>query len=220
MSDYQNQDNQFEEFEESPGGRPQGPAPRNRVFLVAVGVIGLIFVIALIILGYTLLNRGPQQANQTRDQAAQINAQNTQVAALATQEQLRMNQLQQTQEALAKITPTLAPSATQPVVTSTSVLAVPTATSLPTATVSADSATKTAAAKATSAVGGKGYPGPGTPIVGATSTVGPVGAGTPQPTATALPTTGFADEVGLPGLFGLAAVLIVVIFLARRARSH
>ena len=105
MSDYQNQDNQFEEFEESPGGRPQGPAPRNRAFIAAVGIIGLIFVIALIILVYTLLNNGSQQAARTRDQAAQINAQNTQVAAFATAEQLRMNQLQQTQEALAKITP-------------------------------------------------------------------------------------------------------------------
>ena len=104
--------------------------------------------------------------------------------------------------------------------TATSVLAIPTATSLPTATVSADSATKTAAAKATSGVGGKGYPGPGTPIVGATSAAGTPGAGTPQATSTALPTTGFADEVGLPGLFGLAAVLVVVIFLARRARTH
>lgn len=40
----------------------------------------------------------------------------------------------------------------------------------------------------------------------------------PQPTATALPTTGFADEVGLPGLLAMAAVLLIVIFLARRMR--
>jgi hypothetical protein len=220
MSDFQNQDNQFEEFEESPGGRPPGPAPRNRAFMAAVGIIGLIFVIALIILVYTLINNGSQQAARTLDQAAKINAQNTQAVVLATAEQLRINQLQQTQEALAKITPSATITATAPAVTATSVLAIPTATSLPTATVSADSATKTAAAKATSGVGGKGYPGPGTPIVGATNAAGTPGAGTPQATTTALPTTGFADEVGLPGLFGLAAVLVVVIFLARRARTH
>jgi LPXTG-motif cell wall-anchored protein len=38
-------------------------------------------------------------------------------------------------------------------------------------------------------------------------------------TSTALPTTGFADEVGIPGLLGMAVLLIAVIFLARRLRS-
>jgi LPXTG-motif cell wall-anchored protein len=33
-----------------------------------------------------------------------------------------------------------------------------------------------------------------------------------------LPTTGFADEVGLPGLLGLAALLIIVIVITRRLR--
>jgi hypothetical protein len=36
---------------------------------------------------------------------------------------------------------------------------------------------------------------------------------------TALPTSGFADQVGLPGLLLLGGVLIVVIFLARRLRT-
>jgi len=40
-----------------------------------------------------------------------------------------------------------------------------------------------------------------------------------QATSTALPTTGFADEVGMPGLLGMAVLLIVVIFLARRLRT-
>jgi hypothetical protein len=37
-------------------------------------------------------------------------------------------------------------------------------------------------------------------------------------TSTALPTSGFADEVGAPGLLALAVVLVVVIFLVRRLR--
>lgn len=37
--------------------------------------------------------------------------------------------------------------------------------------------------------------------------------------ATALPTTGFADEVGVPGMLALATLLIAVIFLARRLRT-
>ena len=39
-----------------------------------------------------------------------------------------------------------------------------------------------------------------------------------QGTSTALPTTGFADEVGLPALVGAAIALIIIIFLARRLR--
>jgi LysM repeat protein len=39
------------------------------------------------------------------------------------------------------------------------------------------------------------------------------------PVAGAVPTTGFADEVGLPGLFILGIVLVVIILLSRRLRS-
>jgi len=42
--------------------------------------------------------------------------------------------------------------------------------------------------------------------------------GTPTPVG-AVPTTGFADQVGLPGLFIIAFVLIAIILLARRLRS-
>jgi carbohydrate-binding DOMON domain-containing protein len=38
-------------------------------------------------------------------------------------------------------------------------------------------------------------------------------------TAGILPNTGFADEVGLPGLVSLSLVLVVVIFLVRRLRT-
>lgn len=40
-----------------------------------------------------------------------------------------------------------------------------------------------------------------------------------SPTPTALPQGGFADDVGLPVMLGLAALLIVVIFLARKLRT-
>ena len=84
MSDFQDQDNQFEELEESPSGRPQPTGGRNRSFFIAIGLIGTIFVIALIALLITLFIQAPQQASQTRAQADQINAQNTAVAATAT----------------------------------------------------------------------------------------------------------------------------------------
>jgi hypothetical protein len=40
---------------------------------------------------------------------------------------------------------------------------------------------------------------------------------TPSPTG--LPDSGFADNVGIPGMLALAAALVVVIFLARRLRT-
>jgi hypothetical protein len=43
------------------------------------------------------------------------------------------------------------------------------------------------------------------------------GTGTPSPTT--LSQTGFADEVGLPGLFIAALILVAVILLARRLRQ-
>lgn len=206
MSDYQDPDNQFDEFEESPSGRPQPGGGRNRTFFIAIGLIGTIFVIGIVALLIVLFNRAPQQASQAQQQADIINTQNAAIAGTATAEQARVLQLQQTLDAAAKAPP---PTATRPAATNTSVVAVATATSTPTPTVSAEMATQTAQAAETQAAVGTnvgGYPGPST-------------SGTPQLTPTGLPTTGFADEVGLPGLFGLAAVLIIVIFLARRARA-
>lgn len=46
-----------------------------------------------------------------------------------------------------------------------------------------------------------------------------IGRLTITPTASGLPDTGFADDVGVPGMVGLALVLIVVVFLARRLRT-
>lgn len=42
---------------------------------------------------------------------------------------------------------------------------------------------------------------------------------TATPTASELPDTGFAEDLGVPGLVGLTLVLVVVIFLARRLRA-
>ena len=43
--------------------------------------------------------------------------------------------------------------------------------------------------------------------------------GTPAATSTQLPTTGVADEYGLPGFVGLAVILIAVVFLSRKLRT-
>jgi hypothetical protein len=42
---------------------------------------------------------------------------------------------------------------------------------------------------------------------------------TAVPTASVLPTTGFADEFGIPGLLGLSVAMLIVIVLVRRVRA-
>ena len=114
-----------------------------------------------------------------------------------------------------------------PAVTATSVIAVATATPQPTAaqpSPAPEMLTRTAVV-ATQLAQGTVFPtAPTGAVVGnATATkqstgTGGVGAVTPQVTSTALPTTGFVDEVGLPALFGLGLALIAVVVLARRLR--
>lgn len=82
--------------------------------------------------------------------------------------------------------------------TETLVVAQPTATDTPEFTFTPDPATQTVAA---------GF----TQLAESTSTV--------IATTTALPTSGIADEFGLPGLVIAAMVLVAVIFLARRLRA-
>jgi LPXTG-motif cell wall-anchored protein len=58
-----------------------------------------------------------------------------------------------------------------------------------------------------------------TATVSALLTEAAAGKLTPTPTASALPDTGFAEDVGIPAMVGLALVLVVVIFLTRRLRT-
>ncbi len=62
-------------------------------------------------------------------------------------------------------------------------------------------------------------PDPATATVGASWTQLAATTGTVVATSTALPTSGFADEVGLPGMVIAAMVFVVVIFLVRRLRA-
>jgi LPXTG-motif cell wall-anchored protein len=197
MSDLQDSDNQLEGFEEGPAIPPEKPPRGGRPFVVAITIIGALLVIALIALGVVLLSRNPA-ANI--DQAARINAQNTQIALAAT-EQMRAANLQQTVNAgtqpSATVPPTLAPQGIP--ATNTPVVAIPTATNTPvppTATLSAANQTATAIALGTKPANG-----------------------TPQVTPTGgLPHTGIGDQVGLPGMIGLAVLLLAVILIVRRMR--
>lgn len=184
----------FEDMDADQGGTPGGD---NRTFLIVAGILGGILLLALIaIAAYAVVILPQRQASQ-QTQALSVNATNTAIA----------EQSQQT--AIAKqFTNTPPPTATRlptdtpvPTATSTPVLA---ATNTPVVEVTpdetADPATATVAALLTEQAGG-----------GAEET--------PVPTATALPDTGFADDVGAPELLALAAILLLVIIFSRRLRS-
>ncbi len=164
----------------------------NRTFLIVVGILGGILLLALIaIAAYAVIFLpGREQAQQT--QVAAIEATNTAIV-------VHSEQTAAAKQAEPTSTNTPLPTATstsQPTTTST---LVPTNTPiLETDTPSPETATVAALLTEQAQEGEEG---------------------TPEPTATSLPDTGFADDLGVPGLLAIAGILLVVIFLSRRLRS-
>ncbi|MEN6300926.1 MAG: hypothetical protein ABFD51_13610 [Anaerolineaceae bacterium] len=167
--------------------------PSNRPFIVVAGILGAITLLAVACIAAYALWYLPNQNKKEAAQLEQINAQNTQIAESLIQTQVASAYTATPVPTEVVVVPTATP--TPVVVEATEVVVVAAPTQDPrTATVAA-LLTQAAQAQQTSAV---------TSVAVAT--------------ATALPTTGFADEVGIPGLLGMAVVLLVVIFLARRLR--
>jgi len=169
----------------------------NRTFLIVAGILGGILLIALLaIAAYAVLFLPGRDTGQ-QTQVAEVIATNT---AIAEEAQLTAIAKQVTSTPTFTDTPepTNTPTMT-PSSTSTPVLA---STNTPEPT-----------------------PGEGTPDPAATATVAALltqqagGGGTLVPTATALPDTGFADDVGVPGLLLITGVLMVIIILSRRLRT-
>lgn len=193
------------EDEEAQGGEGQ-----NRSFiLVAIGLGGL-FVVGLICIGLYAFVVAPQQRAQREAAVANINATNTQVA---------IDAANTANPPTATSLPTEIPLDTPiplALITDTPVIAIASSTSAITNTPGPSptpSRTPTRVSGTVTATFTRG-PGTGTPIGG-------FGGGeglTRTPTPTALPNTGFADEVAAPGLFIAAIVLVAVLVLARRLR--
>ncbi|UCD99910.1 MAG: hypothetical protein JSV42_04090 [Chloroflexota bacterium] len=161
----------------------------NRTFYIVAGVIGGVMLLSLICLALYALVYQPRQRDQRATQVAAINAQNTQLAQAAVETGLA-----------AKFTAT------------------PTVTPIPpTATASASPSPTLVVAQPTDILV--------SPTIDRTATVSALlteaaaGRLTATPTASALPDTGFVEDVGIPAMVGLALVLVVVIFLARRLRT-
>ncbi len=163
----------------------------NRTFYIVAGVIGGVMLLSLICLALYALVYQPQRRNSQATQVAAINAQNTQVAQAAVETGLA---------AQFTATPTVTPipptATTSPSPSATLVIAAPTQV-LASPTIDR---TATVSALLTEAAAGRLTP-------------------SPTPTSSALPDTGFAEDVGIPAMVGLALVLVVIIFLTRRLRT-
>jgi LPXTG-motif cell wall-anchored protein len=175
----------------------------NRTFVIAAAGLGGLIVLSLVCLGVYALILQPQQREAALREPTSIVLTNTAVALALTQTEEAADFTPVPTEA----PPTLTPSPTvtnTPVPTQVVVLPTDTPTATPFTTLpTLAPLTATAAAQMTQTAEA---------IAG--------GAGSPTPTATALPSTGFGDDVGLPGLAGLAALFLVAIFLSRRLRSR
>ncbi len=182
-------------FEEEPelGSEPEEPTDSNKTFLIAVAALIGFLVIAMALLAIYAVFIMPAKRHAQETQVAQINAQNTAIAqGLTATAQAALWTATPAPSPTSPPTPTLSAAA---LATPTPVVALATSTSTPAIDPTAFALTATA--------------------IYATN----VAAWALTPSPTALATTGFADDVGLPGLLAVAALLIVVIFLARRLRQ-
>jgi len=161
----------------------------NRTFIIAASVLGGIILLSLICVAAYALVLAPRQKQQATDAEATRVAQNTQVAQMLTETAVA--------EALL-LTPEASPTVlASPTASPTPVIAV--ATETPTSTPDI-AATGTVAAALTQAANALLT----TPIATLPSELG---------------NTGFADDVGIPGLFGMMVLFLAVIFFARKLRQ-
>ncbi len=182
----------------------------NRTFIAILTVVGSIIILAIIVLiAFVLISRN-RSAARFQEQADLINATNTAIAQQAN-ETAAAEVKKQTEKALP---PTWTPTSAAPAATSTPV---PTKKPTATATTGIDSAERTATIAAFLTQVALGTTN-ATGTLGINQTATARATGTIRATSTALPTTDFAEDVGLPGLFGLALALVVIIVLARRLR--
>jgi len=171
------------------GGTPEEAS--NRTFLIVAGVFGAIVVLSLICLVLFVVFRVLPERNTKSKEATQAAAQNRAISDSATKTAIANLWTATPTQTASPLPPTPTTKATNTPVIQPS--ATPTSPNAGTLAALYQQATQTKAAL-----------------------------NKPSPTATVKSTltgTGFADQVGAPALFGLAAVLIVVIFLARRLRT-
>ncbi len=179
-----------EDVDESGGVPPEESSNRN--FLIVAGILGGVLVLMVICLVlYVVLQVLPQRGKNS--QAHQAETQNAIVmdSTTKTAQAGSWTATPTTKPTATPVTPTL-PATETPVVKPTSTATPPNQKTLEALNAALETQ-KAAAAK---------------PSVTITLT--------PNSTLTG---SGFVEQVGAPGLLGLAVVLIIVIFLARRLRT-
>jgi len=190
---------ELNEFDSNGEQIPPPPTQSNRTFIVALGVLGGIFLLILMLMAAYVAIWLPQQRTAREKQIASINAANTATAAVMTKVAISAEQTLKASTATPLTPLPTATSTPTPKPQSTNVVAQATSTNT-VAVTPVDARTATVAALLTQAAQAK-----------LTSTY--------LPTSTALPKTGFAEDVGIPGLVGVTLLLLVVIFLVRRMRT-
>ena len=179
----------LDDFDDYEDGDTSEEQGGNRTFWLVAGILGAILILALVCMVVYAMVIMPPQRAGQSTLAAEINIQNTEVASAAGM------------------------TAQADAWTST-----PTVTSTPVPITVTSSPTPVLAPTDTPDGAGEPTQDPRTATVSALLTQ-QAGNLTTTPTSTGLPDTGFADDVGIPGMVALAAVLVVVIFLARRMRT-
>ena len=185
----------FDETNFDEGG--DAPLPEesnnNRTFMIAVGILGGIILISVACFAAVYLF-GLRGRNTAAQQAEANNNATATAAAFINQ----------------ALTATFEGLLSLPTTTSTPV---------PTSVVNVATATIAGTPQAPQAAGLDSTSVANTATIGAAYTQAAAAQLTIVVTTTALPTTGFADEVGLPGLVVMALAFVIVILLARRLRT-
>ena len=186
--------------EESPEEVPPEES-NNRTFWIIGGILGGLILLTLACVAAYVFYLGPRLATQ-RSSAAQ---------ATTTANAIVMQQLTSTAQA-ALWTPTTQPTSTA---TNTAIATLAQASATPVVAVNVASPTNTGAAESVTLAFLQTQLASQMPSTAA-ALQGTQGSTTP---GTALATTGFFDQVGLPSLIVLTFALLAVIFLARRLRG-
>ena len=191
-----------EDLEQPSDEAPLPEESSNRTFLIIAAALGGIALIALVCIAIYALVWWPRSRNEQEARRATLEAQNTEVAVIIARTSTSAAETQIAAAFTATPTITPLPPTASATPSPTPVVAVE-ITSPQAPTMGSEMATATALHSTLQA---------NATLYAATLTAKPL-----QPTA--IPNTGFADDVGLPAMLGLAVLLVVVIFLARRLRS-
>lgn len=195
-----------------PEAGPPPKKPANRGFITIVAVMGGLMLLALLAMVYYAMVVLPQQRAALPQATPALELTETQIVA----------EIQATGSAQPTNTGTPEPSSTntpRPTATETLVPTQITPIFTSVAQAAENDATATVHALLTQAALAQTEAVAGTPEAGEAAS----GEASATPTATvtpsALPQSGFADEVGVPGLLAAAAMLLFLIFTARRLRT-